>query len=277
MTVGGNDLVQNMYRDPEEAMPEFARRYNALLDLIAECTAGAVVVAGNIYHPQAEFPVETGLDQALDRANRIIADAIAAHGFRLPSLNATLRSRLQWAHRTRKMKLLAKVDMELSKANLPEWLARRYRMHFEGLANMLSLIGLVRVVRYLRHIQFFESVDLLNTHLCKESLKKEADEQYLGMWRSRSGTLLLANGEKHEPLIGSEQAIYAHEIVHVLASGSATATPHERVERYELPPECQPPLPVTQLLQQPLVVWQSCPSQQSPPLLNAPSRPETDC
>lgn len=91
MTVGGNDLVQNMYRDPEEAMPKFARGYNALLDLIAECTAGAVVVAGNIYHPQAEFPVETGLDQALDRANRIIADAIAAHGFRLADIHGAFR------------------------------------------------------------------------------------------------------------------------------------------------------------------------------------------
>jgi hypothetical protein len=167
--------------------------------------------------------VEREENRDVDHLKRVVIGCASAH-YRnhsaeeqpLPSLNATLRSRLQWAHRTRKMKLLAKVDMELSKANLPEWLARRYRMHFEGLANMLSLIGLVRVVRYLRHIQFFESVDLLNTHLCKESLKKEADEQYLGMWRSRSGTLLLANGEKHEPLIGSEQAIYAHEIVHVL-------------------------------------------------------------
>ena len=91
MTVGGNDLVQNMYRDPEESLPEFARGYNALLDQIAECAAGAIVVAGNVYHPQADFPVETGLDQALDRANQIIADAIAAHGFRLADIHGAFR------------------------------------------------------------------------------------------------------------------------------------------------------------------------------------------
>jgi lysophospholipase L1-like esterase len=95
MTVGGNDLVQNMDRDPEEAMPEFARGYNALLDQIAECTAGAIVVAGNVYHPQADFPVETGLDQALDWANQIITDAIAAHGFRLANIYSAFRGHEQ--------------------------------------------------------------------------------------------------------------------------------------------------------------------------------------
>lgn len=50
MTIGGNDLIQNMHRDPQEAIPEFVRGYNALLDGIAKCTHGAIVVAGNVYH-----------------------------------------------------------------------------------------------------------------------------------------------------------------------------------------------------------------------------------
>ena len=95
MTIGGNDLIQNMYCDPDEAMPEFVRGYNALLDEIAKYTAGAIVVAGNVYHPQAEFPVETGLDQALDWANRIIAAAIAAHGFRLADIYGAFRGHEQ--------------------------------------------------------------------------------------------------------------------------------------------------------------------------------------
>ena len=95
MTIGGNDLIQNMYRDPEESLPEFARGYNALLDQIAECTAGAIVVSGTVYHPQADFPVETGLDRALDRANQIIAEAIAAHGFRLADIYGAFRGHEQ--------------------------------------------------------------------------------------------------------------------------------------------------------------------------------------
>ena len=85
LTAGGNNLIQQMHRDPEESLPEFAAGYNALLDRIAECTAGAVVVAGNVYSPQVGFLVEAGLDRALDQANQIIA--IAAHGFRLADIH----------------------------------------------------------------------------------------------------------------------------------------------------------------------------------------------
>ena len=159
----------------------------------------------------------------VDRLARVVIGCASAHRKNhsaeerpLPGPNATLRSQLQWVRRERKMKLLAKVDIELSRANLPEWQARRYRMHFEGLANMLSFIGLVRVVRNLKHVQFFESVNSLNKHLCEQGLKSETDERSLGMWVPRSATLFLADGSKPRCLIGSEQAIYAHEIVHVL-------------------------------------------------------------
>ena len=90
MTIGGNNLLQNMDRDPEESMPEFARGYNALLDRIAECTAGAIVICGDVYRPQADFwrldLHEIGLDMALDWANLNIAAAVATHGFRLAGI-----------------------------------------------------------------------------------------------------------------------------------------------------------------------------------------------
>jgi lysophospholipase L1-like esterase len=91
LTVGGNDLVLNMERDPAESLPEFANGYNALLDRIAECAAGAVVVVGNVYHPQDGILLAPWMETALDQANRIIGDAIATHGFQLANIHGAFR------------------------------------------------------------------------------------------------------------------------------------------------------------------------------------------
>ena len=93
MTIGGNDLVQNMDRDLQAYLPEFERAYRDLLGGIRDRHPQAVVIVGNIYHPQADLP--PNLDVALNEINLYIAATVQQHGFRLADINGAFRGHEQ--------------------------------------------------------------------------------------------------------------------------------------------------------------------------------------
>ena len=93
MTIGGNDLVQNMDRDLQEYIPEFERSYRDLLGGIRNRHPQAVVIVGNIYHPQADLPPH--LDAALQKVNLFIAATVQQHGFRLADIYGAFRGHEQ--------------------------------------------------------------------------------------------------------------------------------------------------------------------------------------
>ena len=93
MTIGGNDLLMNMDRDPAEFIPEFSRQYARLTLALREAHPRATVIVGNIYRPQAG--VAGALEKALDEINCIIGRVAAAYGFRLADIHAAFRGHEQ--------------------------------------------------------------------------------------------------------------------------------------------------------------------------------------
>jgi lysophospholipase L1-like esterase len=97
VTIGGNDLLQNMHRPLGEYLPEFQWSYRRLLGRLqklarpASAIADALVVVGNIYHPQ--WPLRPELHEALDQVNRFIADKVRRYGFCLADIAAAFRGR----------------------------------------------------------------------------------------------------------------------------------------------------------------------------------------
>lgn len=87
MTIGGNDLLQNMDADPARFLPEFARDYARLTREIREAHPHAIVVVGNIYRPASDLFLGTGLEAALNEANRIIGLWVHQRGFRLADIH----------------------------------------------------------------------------------------------------------------------------------------------------------------------------------------------
>ena len=84
MTVGGNDLLQNMELPPAEFIPRFAQNYARLAAGIRRAHPPAVVIVGNIYEPQ--WPLTEALLKALDEVNRIIGHWAGVQGFRLADI-----------------------------------------------------------------------------------------------------------------------------------------------------------------------------------------------
>lgn len=107
----------------------------------------------------------------------------------------------------------------MRRASLPEWTARRYRRHFECLADVLSLAGLDRLMYSLKRIRFFPCVRMMNEYLLKRRFKEGGEEKSLGMWHSKTGTLFLANRKNPQGWHDSERVIFAHEIAHVIDQG----------------------------------------------------------
>ena len=128
-------------------------------------------------------------------------------------------SPLERNRRAQQRRLLTKVDAELRRASLPEWTARRYRRHFECLADVLSLAGLDRLMYSLKRIRFFPCVRMMNEYLLKRRFKEGGEEKSLGMWHSKTGTLFLANRKNPQGWHDSERVIFAHEIAHVIDQG----------------------------------------------------------
>jgi lysophospholipase L1-like esterase len=93
MTIGGNDLLQNMDRDLREYVPKFERAYRDLLGGIRKRHPKATVIVGNIYHPQADLP--PNLEEALRRVNLFIAETIQQNGFRLADIFGAFRGHEQ--------------------------------------------------------------------------------------------------------------------------------------------------------------------------------------
>ncbi len=89
MTVGGNDLLQNMHRDPAEFIPEFARGYARLSMAIHKAHPNAIVIVGNIYRPQMDSGVarQDELDAGLAEANRVIGLYARLRRFRLADIH----------------------------------------------------------------------------------------------------------------------------------------------------------------------------------------------
>jgi lysophospholipase L1-like esterase len=97
VTIAGNDLLQNMQRpDAVEYLPEFQQSYRRLmggLQKLARNGKQAVVVVGNIYHPQAEYgPL---LDAGLGFVNAFIGDTVVRYGFRLADIYGAFRGHEQ--------------------------------------------------------------------------------------------------------------------------------------------------------------------------------------
>ena len=88
MTMGGNDLLQNMERDPAEFIPGFARAYSRLAAGIRQAHPQAVVVVGNIYQPQG---LSAGLQASLDECNRVIGHWAGVYGFRLADIHGAFQ------------------------------------------------------------------------------------------------------------------------------------------------------------------------------------------
>jgi lysophospholipase L1-like esterase len=85
MTVGGNDLLQNMELPPAEFLPRFAQNYSRLAAGIRKAHPQATVIVGNIYKPQ--WPLTEALLKALDEVNRIIGHWAGVQGFRLADIH----------------------------------------------------------------------------------------------------------------------------------------------------------------------------------------------
>ena len=90
MTVGGNDLLQNMDRDPAEFIPRFDEDYCRLAAGIRRAHPQATVIVGNIYRPQWDN-LSSGLQKALDDANRVIGHWAETYGFRLADIHGAFR------------------------------------------------------------------------------------------------------------------------------------------------------------------------------------------
>ncbi len=84
MTIGGNDLVQNMDRDPAELIPEFAQGYGRLTRGIREAHPQAIVIVGNVYACQG---LSKALQAALDECNGFIGRCVRGAGFRLADIH----------------------------------------------------------------------------------------------------------------------------------------------------------------------------------------------
>ena len=84
LTVGGNDLLQNMGRDPAEAVPEFVEGYSQLTQAIRDAHPQATVIVGNIYQPQA---LPEPLEASLNKINEVIAFWVHERGFRLVDIH----------------------------------------------------------------------------------------------------------------------------------------------------------------------------------------------
>jgi lysophospholipase L1-like esterase len=86
ITIGGNDLLQNMRRPPADFIPEFTAGYQRLMTGLRQAHAGARIVVGNIYHPQGELPPE--LAEGLELVNEFIGSESLVHDFRLADIHA---------------------------------------------------------------------------------------------------------------------------------------------------------------------------------------------
>ena len=88
MTVGGNDLLQNMDRNPTEFIPCFSEAYCRLAAGIRRAHPQASVIVGNIYQPQG---LAAGLQAALDECNRVIGRWAKVYEFRLADIHRAFR------------------------------------------------------------------------------------------------------------------------------------------------------------------------------------------
>jgi lysophospholipase L1-like esterase len=93
VTIGGNDLLQNMGQPVEAYRQEFEQSYCRLLGRLQKLgrhksrdtgiVTDATVIVGNIYQP-AGFA--KGLQAALDAVNGFIGEKVAAYGFHLADI-----------------------------------------------------------------------------------------------------------------------------------------------------------------------------------------------
>lgn len=95
ITIGGNDLLQNMDRKPAEFIPRFDRAYSRLASDIRQAHPRATVIVGNIYKPNSDMFLTAALQDSLNEANRIIGLWAASHGFRLANIHAAFRGHEQ--------------------------------------------------------------------------------------------------------------------------------------------------------------------------------------
>ncbi|MEI8376223.1 MAG: SGNH/GDSL hydrolase family protein [Planctomycetota bacterium] len=86
MTIGGNDLLQHMDRDPAEFIPVFAREYAHLTSSIRRIHPQATVIVGNIYRPSWE-DLPKHLEVALGECNRVIGQWVRQRGFHLADIH----------------------------------------------------------------------------------------------------------------------------------------------------------------------------------------------
>jgi lysophospholipase L1-like esterase len=89
MTIGGNDLLQNMELPPAEFLPRFSQNYFRLAAGIRKAHPQATVIVGNIYEPQ--WPLTPSLLEALDEANRVISRWAGVQGFRLVDIRGAFQ------------------------------------------------------------------------------------------------------------------------------------------------------------------------------------------
>jgi lysophospholipase L1-like esterase len=89
LTIGGNDLLQAQYRDPNEFGPKFMDAYRDLCRRIRSQYPRATVTVGNIYNPQGVLPDQ--LRQGLELVNQFIAAVLPDYGFILADINAAFR------------------------------------------------------------------------------------------------------------------------------------------------------------------------------------------
>jgi lysophospholipase L1-like esterase len=99
VTIGGNDLLQNMHRGIDEYRPEFEAAYRRLMGRLQKLgrrraadggPSDAVVIVGNIYRPTPGM-LSDHLLSVLEGVNAFIGEQVRKYGHRLADIAAAFQ------------------------------------------------------------------------------------------------------------------------------------------------------------------------------------------
>ena len=89
LTIGGNDLLCNIEQYLSEGLNGFAKEHLALLTSIREANPNALIMVGDIYHPDTETP--DAVAETLSNANDIIHQNCQQVGVYVVPIHDTFR------------------------------------------------------------------------------------------------------------------------------------------------------------------------------------------
>jgi len=89
LTIGGNDLLWNQEEYLAQGLEGFGREHLALLESLRRANPNALLIVGDIYHPDAQL--DDRQQEALAAANRAIRSNCLRVGARLAAIYETFR------------------------------------------------------------------------------------------------------------------------------------------------------------------------------------------